>query len=119
MIYHTLIVQFQNLKLNEKLKQLIILAICLSIPSQALAHLQLANMPLGDFKVRILKRQQKHIHTAALLCLLYEDGASETNIKQAWRENIEVPISANDQFLVNSIMRGMCPKIKPQKVLLK
>ncbi len=74
--------------------------------------------PLGDFKVKVLKRRQIHIQTAALLCALQENGASEEQIQAAWRERLEVPISEDDQFLVKSIMRGMCPEIKPQKYLL-
>ena len=115
MIVNNLTVHVLNRQLTQNLKKIIILVILFSIPSQALAHLQRTKMPLGDFKVRILKRRHKHIHTAALLCVLHENGTSESRIKQAWRDKIEVPISANDKFLVISIMREMCPRIKPQK----
>ena len=119
MIVDDLIFHIQNLQLTNILKQLIILFVFLYIPSQALAQRQQAKMPLGDFKVRILKRRHQHIHTAALLCVLYENSNPENSIKQAWRDNLETPISANDQFLVISIMREMCPRIKPQKFFLK
>ena len=70
-------------------------------------------MPLGEFKVKVLKRRQTHIQTAALLCALQENGASKSQIQKAWREFLEVPISEDDQFLVRSVMSGMCPGIKP------
>ena len=71
-------------------------------------------MPLGEVKVRVLKRSQMHIQTAALLCALQENGASRSQIQQAYREKIKTPISADDQFLVSNVMRDMCPSIEPQ-----
>ena len=90
----------------------------LSLPFQAIAQHQIPKTPLGDFKVKVLKRRQIHIQTAALLCALQENGASKIQIQEAWRELLEVPISEDDQFLVRSIMSGMCPGIKPQKFFL-
>ncbi len=103
--------------MSYSLKLILILATGLSLPSQAIAQYQKPKTPLGDFKVKVLKRRQIHIQTAALLCALQENGASEEQIQAAWRERLEVPISEDDQFLVRSIMRGMCPEIKPQKYL--
>ena len=90
----------------------------LSLPFQAIAQHQKSKTPLGDFKVKVLKRRQIHIQTAALLCALQDNGASEDQIQTAWRERFEVPISEDDQFLVRSVMSGMCPAIKPQKFVL-
>ena len=96
-------------------KLILIFAIGLSLPFPAIAYQQKSKMPLGEFKVKVLKRRQIHIETAALLCALYENGGSKSQIQEAWREQIEVPISEDDQFLVRSVMSGMCPAIKPQK----
>ena len=103
---------------QSKLKLILIFAIGLSLPFPAIAYPQKSKMPLGEFKVKVLKRRQAHIKTAALLCALQENGASKSQIQEAWREWLKVPISEDDQFLVRSVMSGMCPAIKPQKFVL-
>lgn len=87
----------------------------ISLYFDALAQKPKSTMPLGEIKVRVLKKRQAHIQTAALLCALIENGASEDQIQTAWRERLEIPISEDDQFLVRSVMSGMCPGITPQK----
>jgi len=104
--------------LPYKLNLFLIIAIGLVLPFHAMAQHQKSKMPLGEFKVKVLKRRQTHIQTAALLCALQESRASKSQIQEAWEEQLEVPISADDQFLVRSIMSGMCPGIKPQKFFL-
>ena len=104
--------------MSHTLKLILFFAIGLSLPFQAIAQHQKSKSPLGDFKVKVLKRRKMHIQTAALLCALHENDASEDRIQAAWRERLEVPISEDDQFLVRSVMSGMCPEIKPQKFIL-
>ena len=99
-------------------KLILIFFIGLFLTFPAIAYEQKSKIPLGEFQVKVLKRRQIHIETAALLCALYENGGSKSQIQEAWREQIEVPISEDDQFLVRSVMSGMCPAIKPQKFVL-
>ena len=100
--------------MTYNLKLLLIVAIFLALPFGTLAQHQRTKMPLGDFKVRNLKRRQKHIQTAALLCALHANGGSYSQIKEVWRDKLEVPISVDDEFLVNHIMGDMCPDIELQ-----
>ena len=102
-----------NIKLADTLKILLILAIGLTLPLQVIAKPQASKVPLG--KIRVLKRRQIHIETAALLCALQENGASKSQLQEAWREKLDIPVNADDQFLVISIMKGMCPGVQPQK----
>ena len=104
-----------DIKFLQNLKLVLVFAIGFSLPFQALANTQNSKAPFGKIQVRVLKRRQIHIETAALLCSLLENGAQKDQIYEAWRDQIETPISADDQFLVISIMRGMCPNIQPQK----
>ncbi len=104
-----------DIKFFQNLKLVLVFVIGFSLPFQALANTQNSKVPFGKIKVRVLKRRQIHIETAALLCSLQENGAQTSQVQEAWRDQIETPISADDQFLVMSIMRGMCPEIQPQK----
>ena len=78
------------------------------VPINAIAR---PKIPFGDVKVRVLERREEHIHTAALICSLYQNGATEEQIKDAWSEKLISPISDDDKFVVKSIMKGMCPEI--------
>ena len=100
-----------NIKLADKVKSFLILAIGLALPLQVIAQPQPSKVPI----IRVLKRRQIHIETAALLCALQETGASKSQLQEAWREKLDIPVNADDQFLVISIMRGMCPGVQPQK----
>ena len=101
-----------NIKLADTVKSFLILAIGFALPLQVIAQPQPSKVPI---KVRVLKRRQIHIETAALLCALQETGASKSQLQEAWREKLDIPVNADDQFLVISIMRGMCPGVQPQK----
>ena len=103
------------MKCLQNFKLVLVFAIGLALPLQTLADSQNSKVPFGKIKVRVLKRRKIHIETAALLCSLHETGAEKSQIQEAWRDQIETPISADNQFLVISIMRGMCPEIQPQK----
>ena len=104
-----------NIKLLYKLNLFLVFLIGLTLPFQTLANTQNSNVPFGKIRVRVLKRRQVHIETAALLCALQETGAKKSQIQEAWRGKIETPISADDKFLVINIMREMCPEIHPEK----
>tara|TARA_Y100001968_G_C18991952_1_gene541813 strand:- start:106 stop:456 length:351 start_codon:yes stop_codon:yes gene_type:complete len=104
-----------NIKWLYKLNLFLVFLIGLTLPFQTLANTQNSNVPFGKIRVRVLKRRQIHIETAALLCALQENGAQKNQIQEAWRDQIETPISSDDKFLVISIMHGMCPNIQPQK----
>ena len=100
-----------NIKLADTVKSFLILAIGLALPLQVIAQPQPSKVPI----IRVLKRRQIHIETAALLCALQENGAKKSQLQEAWREKLDIPVNADDQFLVISIMRGMCPGVQPQK----
>ena len=100
-----------NIKLADTVKSFLILAIGLALPLQVIAQPQPSKVPI----IRVLKRRQIHIETAALLCALQENGASKSQLQEAWREKLDIPVNADDQFLVISTMRGMCPGVQPQK----
>tara|TARA_B100000579_G_scaffold190744_1_gene155795 strand:+ start:1072 stop:1416 length:345 start_codon:yes stop_codon:yes gene_type:complete len=107
-----------DIQFFQTFKLILVFLIGFSLPFQVLANTQNSKVPFGKIKVRVLKRRQIHIETAALLCSLQEIGAKNSQIQEAWRDQIETPISADDQFLVISIMRGICPEIQPQKPFL-
>ena len=107
-----------DIKFLYRFKLVLVFAIGLALPFQTLANTKNSKVPFGKIKVRVLKRTQMHIETAALLCALQGTGAKKSQIQEAWTDQIETPISADDQFLVISIMRGMCPEIQPQKPYL-
>ena len=94
---------------------LIAITIAVLLPIKGFSQIQSSKIPIGDFRVRVLKRNKNHIQTAALLCALQENKANKKLIQAAWYEKFQYPISADDQFLVISIMRGMCSEIKPEK----
>ncbi len=75
--------------------------------------------PLGNFEIRILKKEKHHLHIAALLCALHlEDNANESQIKAVWRNHFEPPIHPDDELLVGHIMKDMCPEVKFKKIYL-
>ena len=70
----------------------------------------------GGARVKVLKRTEKHINTAALLCALsIENETEEKQIQVAWTQQFQIPIAPEDEFLVNYIMKTMCPEINPEK----
>ena len=83
----------------------------------ALAQESPIKQPLGNFEIRILKKEKHHLHTAALLCALHlEDNANESQIKAVWRNHFELPIHPDDELLVGHIMKDMCPEVKFKKL---
>ena len=99
-----------------KLHPIYIILVGFIIPFDLLAENQNSKSPLGGFEVRVIKKTQKHIHTAALLCALYqEEKVNNRHIQSAWVEKFQDPITTDDQFLVTNIMQEMCPKITPTK----
>ena len=68
------------------------------------------NKKIGGFELRVFKRKEEHIHTAALICSLLENNSSKKLTDAAWGSKLEKPISSDDEYLVKFIMRDMCPK---------
>ena len=67
------------------------------------------NKKLGGFEIRVLKRTEEHIRTAALICSLIENNSSKKLIDQAWKSQLQKPVTSEDEYLVRFIMRDMCP----------
>ena len=95
-----------------QIKVIFLFIFCLLLSPRSLAQYPKSKIPLGDFKVRVLKRKQIHIKTAALLCALHQNGGTSEQIKEAWNERFVSPINGDDEYLVKSIMKGMCPEFK-------
>ena len=68
--------------------------------------------PFSGFEVRTLKREAKHLETGALICALRLEGESAALIAEAWTMHFPEGPSRDDQFLVNSTIRQLCPKGK-------
>ena len=68
--------------------------------------------PFSGFEVRTLKREAKHLETGALICALRLEGESEALITEAWTLHFPEGPSRDDQLLVNSTIRQLCPKGK-------
>tara|TARA_Y100001968_G_scaffold252991_1_gene238541 strand:+ start:108 stop:422 length:315 start_codon:yes stop_codon:yes gene_type:complete len=68
------------------------------------------NKKLGGFEIRVLKRKDEHIKTAAIICSLIENNSSIKLIEEGWGTQLEKPVSSDDEYLVKFIMRDMCPK---------
>ena len=68
--------------------------------------------PFSGFEVRTLKREAKHLETGALICALRLEGESEALITEAWTLHFPEGPSWNDQLLVNSTIRQLCPTVK-------
>jgi len=83
----------------------------------ALAQESPIKQPLGNFEIRILKKEKHHLHTAALLCALHlEDNVKANQIKAVWRNHFQPPVHPDDALLVGHIMKGMCPEVNPEKI---
>ncbi len=66
--------------------------------------------PLGNFEVRSLKREIKHLETGALICALRLEGASEALVAEAWKMHFPQGATKDDQLLVTSTVRQLCKK---------
>ena len=104
--------------------QLFYKVLCLAIFNlNVLAQESPIKQPLGNFEIRILKKEKHHLHTAALLCARHlenenRNGDWENKIHSAWPEHLQESISPDDEFLVAHIMKGMCPEIKENGTVL-
>ena len=65
--------------------------------------------PFSGFEVRTLKREAKHLETGALICALRLEGESAALIPEAWTLHFPEGPSRDDQLLVNSTIRQLCP----------
>ena len=65
--------------------------------------------PFSGFEVRTLKRETKHLETGALICALRLEGESEALIAAAWTMHFPEGPSRDDQLLVNTTIRQLCP----------
>jgi len=98
---------------------LYLILIGLSFPLQVLSQVQQPKKPLGEFQIRVLKRNQKHLNTAALICALHLEKEAQANkLQSAWSKQFPIPVSVDDQTLVIITMQEMCPEIKPEKFVL-
>ncbi len=77
--------------------------------SSSLAEEKPLNKKIGGFEIRVLKRKEEHLHTAALICSLIENNSSSKLIDEAWESKLDKPVSKDDEYLVKFIMRDMCP----------
>ena len=68
--------------------------------------------PFSGFEVRTLKRETKHLETGALICALRLEGESEALIAAAWTMHFPEGPSRDDQLLVNTTIRQLCPTVK-------
>ena len=66
--------------------------------------------PFSGFEVRTFKREAKHLETGALICALRLEGESEALSAEAWTMHFPEGPSRDDQLLVNSTIRQLCPK---------
>ncbi len=97
---------------QKKIISLIFPLTVLNVPFQVYADTQRTKTPVGGFQVQVLKTNQKHLKTAALICALYLENETKGNqIEKAWAKYLKVPISPDDRFLVIHVMQRMCPGI--------
>mgnify|MGYP006291067499 FL=1 len=70
-----------------------------------------AAVPISGMQVRVIKRNEAHLRTAAMLCALQEHHAPATQIEAAWRSELSSPTSIDDQVLVRLSMTQLCPGV--------
>ncbi len=70
---------------------------------------------ISGVEVKLYKKERKHIETSAFLCALAIDGYSLEDIKKNLEINFQNPISKSDKFLINDVMKSMCPEIDNRK----
>ena len=68
--------------------------------------------PFGGFEVRTLKREAKHLETAALICALQLEGEGVDVIAKAWMMHFPKGPTRDDKLLVNSTTSQLCPSAK-------
>ncbi len=65
--------------------------------------------PVPTMSVKVLKRTNEHIETAALICSLIEDNSSQETIESAWSYKFDLPLGKDDKYLIDFVMKDMCP----------
>ena len=75
--------------------------------------------PFGGATVNVHKREDRHIKTAALICVLVETKANFNDIKTALLDQFSIPLNYSDRFLIVDAMLKMCPNIGPKNVIDK
>ena len=73
--------------------------------------------PFGGASVNVHKREDKHIKTAALICLLVEMNASLSELKIVLFDQFPKTINDSDKFLIVDTMSKMCPIIDPKNII--
>jgi len=71
---------------------------------------------ISGVEVKVHKKGIKHIKTSALLCALARNGNSIEDIKKNLEINFKKPISKSNKFLINDVMKTMCPEIDNRKI---
>ena len=70
---------------------------------------------ISGIEVKVYKKEKKHIETSALLCALAINSSPLEEIKKNLQVNFQNPISKSDKFLINDVMKSMCPEIDNRK----
>lgn len=80
-------------------------------------QIQIALIAMGSenkspftINVKVLKREKIHIETAALICALNYNNASSSQIEKVWSAKSDESIKNDDKYLVNSIIKDLCPE---------
>ena len=71
---------------------------------------------ISGVKVKVHKKERKHIETSALLCALAINGYSLEDIKKNLETTFKKPISKSDKYLINDVMSNMCPEFDNRKI---
>ena len=91
----------------------ILLINCL-IPNQIFASKK--RSIISGVKVKVHKKERKHLEISALLCSLALNGNSYEEIRKTLEVNFQKPISRSDHFLIVDIMESMCPEFDNKKL---
>ena len=75
--------------------------------------------PFGGATVNVHTREDRHIKTAAQICVLVEKKASFNDIKNALLDQFSIPLNYSDRFLIVDAMLKMCPNIGPKNIIEK
>ena len=75
------------------------------------------NNPFGGVEFNVHKREEKHIHIAALICALVETNSDPAEIKKALFDRFQKSITKSDKFLIEDSMFRMCPSVDARKII--
>ncbi len=73
--------------------------------------------PFGGVQFNVHKREEKHIHIAALICALVETNSDPAEIQKALFDLFEKTITKSDKFLIEDSMFRMCPSVDARKII--